>query len=109
MDVLAVVPDVAPELEAVVDEAAAPKVPFYKRDFSLKRGSSEPKQKKEPKPKKEPKQKKERKSKAERQSTDKPKLETGRLPDRRPSDRREAAVLQARLFVQALREAMGRS
>ena len=45
MDVLAVVPDVAPELEAVVEEAAAPKVPFYKRDFSLKRGSSEPKQK----------------------------------------------------------------
>ena len=37
-----------PELAAAPDEAA-PKVPFYKKDFSLKRGSSEPKQKKEPK------------------------------------------------------------
>jgi hypothetical protein len=45
-------PVAVPELEVedAVEEVAAAKVPFYKKDFSLKRGSSEPKPKK---PKKE--------------------------------------------------------
>jgi hypothetical protein len=57
---------------------AAPKVPFYKREFSLKRGSSEPKKQKEPKQKKEPKPKKERRPKAER------KRKTERQPSESP-------------------------
>ena len=56
-------------------EAAAPKVPFYKKEFSLKRGPSQPKQKKEPKPKKE------RKPKAKRNSGKRRSL---RSPLRRP-------------------------
>ena len=45
VDAQADVPDAEPEPAAAVEEAP-PKVPFYKKDFSLKRGSSEPKQKK---------------------------------------------------------------
>ena len=58
--------------EPAPDEAPA-KVPFYKKEFSLKRGPREPKEKaerkpKEPKAKKEPKPKKERKPKLARRA-----------------------------------------
>ena len=81
-DVPEAVTDVAPELAAVEQEGTAPKVPFYKKDFSLKRGSSKPKQTKEPKQKKEPKAerakpKEEPKPKVASQPSEEPIAETG--------------------------------
>jgi type IV pilus assembly protein PilM len=68
------VPVVVPEAEVETVEvrtAGVPKVPFYKKDFSLKRGSSEPKQKKERKPKAA------RKPKLKRGAVEEPKPEIG--------------------------------
>jgi type IV pilus assembly protein PilM len=58
-------------------EEAAPKVPFYKRELSLKRTPGEPKQKAERKPKAEPKPKAERKRKAERAPKPEPSDDSG--------------------------------